>query len=117
MDTFSAFAMGQANRGKESMVFDWDKAAELIRERKPSIASAGLDGDWELTGGEIYANGRPIEDSYTYLASTWATPLLVIDGEEIECFRMKSQTPDWGSDTKWPPSALSILGVAPGEGG
>lgn len=42
MDTMSAFAKGEANRGKELMVFDWDKAAQLISERKPSVASAGL---------------------------------------------------------------------------
>ena len=29
MDTSIAFAMGKANRGKELMVFDWEKAAEI----------------------------------------------------------------------------------------
>ena len=42
MNTWAAFAMGEANRGKEMMVFDWDKAARLIGERKPECASAGL---------------------------------------------------------------------------
>lgn len=32
MNTLSAFAMGAANRGKELMVFDWDKAAKLIKK-------------------------------------------------------------------------------------
>jgi hypothetical protein len=70
MDSWSAFAKGEANRGKELMVFDWVKAAKLIKERKPIIASAGLCSDWEWTGGTIYENGKPVkkEDTYTYLA-------------------------------------------------
>lgn len=109
MNTLSAFMMGEANRGHELMVFDWDKAARIIRERKPEIASAGLRSDWEWTGGIIYENGEPIKDSYTYLASTWAIPELDVDGDVIECYRMEKGAPGWGSDTKWPESALHIL--------
>lgn len=29
MDSFSAFAMGEANRGKELMVFDWIRPRNL----------------------------------------------------------------------------------------
>ncbi len=109
MDTMRAFAMGEANRGNEMMVFDWEKAARLIAERKPGIAGAGLEFDWDYTGGEIYRDGRPIKDEYTYLASTWATPQLDLDGDLIPCFRMASEVPDWNSDTKWPETALAIL--------
>lgn len=45
MNTWMAFAMGEANRGKELMVFDWDKAARLIQEKKPKWATAGLHSD------------------------------------------------------------------------
>lgn len=109
MNTFAAALMGMANRGKELMVFDWDKAALLIKAKKPEWAAAGLRGDWEYTGGTIYENGKPVKDSYTYLSSTWAVPELDMDGETIECYRMKSETPEWSSDTKWPESALLIL--------
>lgn len=109
MDTLSAFVNGAANLGKESMVFDWDKAARLIAERKPNVASAGLQSDWEWTGGQIYSDGQPTTDDYTYLASTWATPEIDIDGEVFDCFKMESETDGWGSDTKWPASALAIL--------
>ncbi|MDE1139926.1 MAG: hypothetical protein PW999_09785 [Paraburkholderia tropica] len=109
MDTMSAFVMGQMNRGKELMVFDWDRAAQLILEHKPQSAEAGLSGDWEWTGGEIYRDGEPVLDSYTYLASTWATPQLELDGEQFDCYRMQSETPDWDSETKWPESALKAL--------
>ena len=111
MDTMAAFAMGQANRGRPLMVFDWDRAAQLIRERKAREASAGLSGDWEYTGGEILRDGKPIpaEETYVYLASTWATPELEIDGDRMDCFRMQADTPGWNSKTYWPDSALALL--------
>ena len=112
MDSMSAFAKGEANRRNEQKVFDWDKAAELIKERNPRIASAGLSSDWEWTGGTIYQDNKPDFDSYTYLASTWATPELDLDGNIFKCFKMQSEVPDWSSDTKWPQSALEILGFA-----
>jgi hypothetical protein len=111
MDSLKAFAMGAMSRGREPMVFDWHKAARLIRECKPREAAAGLSSDWEWTGGTIFAEGKPVsnEDTYTYLASTWATPELEIDGDTIDCFVMASETPGWNSDTYWPDSALKIL--------
>ena len=92
-------------------VFDWDRAAHLIRERSPDIVSAGLSGDLEYTEGDIYRDGKPVprDNTYTYLASTWATPLLIIDGDEVECFRMESETAGWDAGTYWPESALAIL--------
>ena len=101
--------MGQANRGKELMVFDWNKAAEIIRERKPERACAGLQSDWEWTGGTIYENGKIVTDDYTFLSSTWAVPELEVDGEIIACYKMKHEVPGWDSDTKWPKSARAIL--------
>lgn len=109
MDTMMAFAMGQANRGKELMVFDWVKAAAIIRDRKPKYAAAGLRGDWSYTGGSILEDGKPNMDDYTFLASTWAVPELKIDGEYIECYVMQSERPEWDSDTKWPKEALAVL--------
>lgn len=111
MDSMAAFALGQANRGNEAKVFDWEKAARLIKERGATSASAGLSQDWEYTGGEILRDGKPVphEDTYVYLASTWATPELEIDGEIIDCYRMESETPGWNSATYWPDKALAIL--------
>ena len=90
------------------MVFDWDKAARIIKKRKPKIASAGLRSDWEVTGGTICKNGKPDLKSYTYLASAWAVPELDLDGEIIECYVMKNET-KWDAKTKWPESSLKIL--------
>ena len=111
MNTTEAFIMGEANRGKEPKVFDWNEAAKIIKERGAQNAEAGLSEDWEWTGGEIITDGKPTpkDDTYTYLSSTWATPELHVDGEAIECYKMQSEVPDWGPDTYWPESALEIL--------
>lgn len=111
MDSITAFAMGQANRGREPMVFDWDLAARLIRERNATHARAGLRSDWEWTGGDIPSDGKPVprEDTYTYLASTWATPELEIDGDLMDCYRLQSKAPTWDAHTYWPESAVAIL--------
>lgn len=111
MDTMAAFARGVANRGREHRVFDWDKAARIIKERKPSCAAAGLSEDWGCTGGDIYRDGQPVkaDDTYVYLSSNWATPVLEIDGENIECWLMESQAHGWNARTYWPESAITIL--------
>ena len=112
MDTAKAIAMAEANVGAPHMVFDWDKAARLIRDQKPGVASAGLRSDWEYTGGEIFADGKPVpeDDTYTYLRSYWAVPELDLDGEVVECYAMQDDKPEWDEKTYWPESALVILG-------
>lgn len=116
MDTMEAFARGLASRGNESMVFDWCKAARIIKERKPELVEAGLAGDWEWTGGRIYKDGAPVpgDQTYTFLASTWAEPMLEVDGEFMDCYLMKSQSPGWDSSTYWPQEALDILNSVEG---
>ena len=109
MDTYMAFAMGELHKNDPLMVFDWDKAARILVERKPDEALAGLQHDYEYTAGVIWRNGEPVKDEYTYLASTWAHPMLIIDYEEIECWRYKSEVPEWDSETKWPKSAIDIV--------
>ena len=111
MDTMSAFAMGEASRGNPVKVFDWDEAATRIKVADAKSAAAGLEGDWEWTGGPILENGVPVDkmDTYTYLASTWATPELEIDGERIPCWKFADETPGWDAGTYWPQSALDIL--------
>lgn len=97
-------------RGESGRVFDWNKAAQIIRERKPQSAAAGLSEDWSYTGGTIYENGAPTSEYYTYLHSLWATPALVLgDDEEVECWVYLNNAPGWDEHTKWPSSALAIL--------
>lgn len=109
MNTMMAFAMGEAHRNDELKVFDWNKAAMLIKQRQPQKAEAGLEDDLEWTCGTIWENNKPVIDNYAYLASTWATPLLILDEEEIPCYVMEHET-CWDAQTKWPESALQIVG-------
>lgn len=108
MNTLSAFRQSQMKQGRELMVFDWDKAARIIKERKAQNASAGLSQDWEWTGGRILIDGKPSTGDYTYLSSNWAIPELQIDEDVIPCFIMASKT-EWDANTNWPKSALKIL--------
>jgi hypothetical protein len=110
MDTRAAFALGEINRGKSMKVFDWNKAAKILKLRGIEDASAGLESDLEWTAGDILRNGMPISDE-AYLVSTWATPLLIIDGEEIPCW-IDEKEATWNikdANKEWPESALKIL--------
>lgn len=111
MDTMRAFMMGEANRGKDMMVFDWDRAARMIVDSGFKDASAGLAGDWEYTGGPILRDGKIVDkdNTYTFLSSTWATPQIDIEGVIYECYRMEHEVPDWNAKTYWPESARKIL--------
>lgn len=109
MDTYKAIFNGVMNQNKELMVFDWDKAARLIKEHHSAYAIAGLAGDMEYTGGYILKDGKPTSEDYIFLASTWAVPSLILDGTEFECYKMAHEVPEWNHETKWPESALKIL--------
>lgn len=121
LDGFNPNGQGQINRklGKCQMAFDWDKAAEIIKEKLKEhpdlIAEAGLQGDWNYTGGKIFLDGKPTINSYTYLSSNWATPTLILhwDGreqEEIKCF-IAGEENRFNSDSKWDEKSLEILGI------
>ena len=100
--------------GNPSKVFDWDKAARIIKERNPERALAGLSEDWFWTGGTIWRDGKICTDEPPYLMSFWATPIIILefeDGEEeIECW-MRADESAWDERTNWPESAKKILGV------
>lgn len=100
------------SKGEEQNVFDWTRAAEIIKDRDIKNASAGLAEDWDMTNGQILVNGKPKgkNKSNIFLGSTWATPVLVIGDEIIPCYRLESDTPGWNSITHWPEEALAILG-------
>lgn len=109
---FGDISMGIINRGNPMKIFDWHKAVELIKEYSIVNAAAGLLEDWSWTGGSILNNGKPVDadDTYVYLGSTWATPVLEDSdtGDLYECWLMEDQT-DWDSGTFWPESALEML--------
>ncbi len=104
-------------KGAIFMAFDWDKAAKIIKEKfetnKDLVAEAGLEGDWNYTGGEIFENGKPTNDNYTYLQSNWAVPTLILSygeqSEEIECWTEANER--FTAKTKWDDISLNILGL------
>lgn len=115
--TFAEGFLGSpAPKGTPLKMFDFKKAAELIREAFKAhpdlIAEAGLQGDWAYTGGVIFANGKPTNENYTFLSSNWAKPTLILswDGaeqEEIVCEKDGDQ-----ADCKWDYESLKILGLS-----
>ena len=107
MDTIEAVfrCLTATDSGK---VFDWDQAARIIAERKPSEAFAGLFEDLDCTTGLIWSDGSPIKDDNAFLSSMWATPVLIIGFEYIPCYVSRDET-EWDSGTKWPDSALAIV--------
>lgn len=111
MDTTMIAMLGMANRGNEPRVFDWYKAAEIIRDRQPDMAVAGLMEDMGCTADIIWDDDKPVNGGYTYLSSVWATPVIVLDNEiMIECWKFQSEVPEWNEYTVWPDSALAIVG-------
>ena len=98
-------------KGASYMVFDWIKAVKMIKEKKAQVVYAGLQGDWEYTGGKILENGKPVpeEDTYVFLCSNWAVPEILIDGAFHPCWILKEEKPEWDSKTYWPEEALKLL--------
>lgn len=112
MDTFSAAMWGMINKGEPLKCFDWVRAAHLIKNYQPKEAAAGLIEDWEWTGGTIYKEGKivPKEETYVYLASNWATPTLIMDGERFECYFIEGEQPyDHETHNYWIEEARNIL--------
>ena len=87
---------------------DWHKVQNIVNEHPNSVIYAGLMEDWNNTSGLIYANGK-YYDGYVYGCSKWATPIVDVDGKEIECWTNEvtkegSHKPTWwgneSADTK-----------------
>jgi len=102
----------------EIMVFDWHKAASIIKNRTPQQASVGLYSDLgytqggrgrsnstsvfaEFTGGHLYFNGAPVkmEDAHSFLVRSRSVPEIEVDGAVEECVIERSKTPGWGQTT------------------
>lgn len=116
MINHSIFLKAQAARdaGAKRRCFDWDKAAMILKTHNVKEAIAGLKEDMYWTAGMIFKNGKPLpeEDTYCYLSSVWATPVLVVlegDAEVyFDCYKFVDEA-DYKSDFYWPKSALNIL--------
>jgi len=111
------FTSSRSNNKNAFKVFDWDQAANIIKENLklyPDLtAEAGLQGDWNYTGDIIFENNTPNIDCGTYLRSNWAVPtlLLFVNGveiEEIPCYTEDVNT-RFTQHSKWDETSLAIL--------
>lgn len=91
-----------------SQVFDWDKAAKIIKESGCTEAEAGLIEDWFWTAIDIFKGGQPVCSEWGWLASYWATPVIKIGNTYHECYTQQENS-DFDAHTRWPESALKIL--------
>jgi hypothetical protein len=103
-------------KGETQKSFDWNKAATIIKnkliEYPNLVAEAGLQNDWDYTGGIIFEKGNPQSNNYTYLSSNWSIPTLIISNDdkeilEIECWTTENDR--FRSDSKWDEISLTIL--------
>lgn len=112
LDTDTIVKIATLKREEESKtkVFDWHKAARIIKKHNIKYAYAGLAEDWSCTSDLILENNHPVLNADTFLASVWATPVLLIDGtdEAIECWCWEDHC-DWDAETQWPKSALMFF--------
>lgn len=88
-DFFSGFFGPEAVATKpindKMKCMDWYKVERLIKENPTATVYAGLKEDWGYTSGLIYSKGK-YYCGCVYGTSCWATPIVDIDGEEIECW-------------------------------
>lgn len=79
---------------------DWDKVQKIVDEHPDSVIYAGLMEDWNNTSGLIFARGQ-YYSGYVYGCSVWATPIVDVDGEEIECWTHEKTEWGHGKPTWW----------------
>ena len=76
---------------------NWAKAEKICLEHPEAHIKAGLLEDWDCTSGDIFRCGRWVKDD-VYTCSFWATPVLEVDGELVECWshrRSSKSVPKW----------------------
>jgi hypothetical protein len=86
-------------------IFDWAKAAKLIKKYNADHAEAGLMEDWEMTSETIWCDNKPEREAGNFLYSDWATPALQIGDALYRCYKYGEEI------TGWTKEALAILGA------
>lgn len=111
MDPFDIFVNGLRHEKNERRVFDWNKAAQILRDRKTLTCKACIIEDYDETVGSILIDGEPALDfKFPYLSSCYGTPCIVFeDCDFVPCWIPQSESPDWTGYTYWPESARCIL--------
>lgn len=96
---FGISAVAGSHPVGDTKYMDWNKVKEIIETHKNAVIYAGLREDWNNTSGLIYARGD-YYDGYVYGASRWATPIVDVDGVEIECWTT-DETPEGSGKPDW----------------
>jgi hypothetical protein len=103
----------KGNTMRDIYIFDWNKAARILRERKPSMATAYIGGMREHTEVSIWVNHGPLLGCNAFLLShdiCGYQPRLDCGADyATDCAIKINDTDDWGPDTWWPESAIDIL--------
>lgn len=84
----------------DTKYMDWQKVQKVVDENPNAVIYAGLMEDWNNTSGLIYAKGK-YYDGYVYGCSIWATPIVDVDGEEIECWTYEKTKEGAHKPTWW----------------
>lgn len=103
MKGYTNFFNAKAARTKPSgsmKYMDWNKVQEIVKNNPDSVIYAGLMEDWNNTSGLIYAKGK-YYNGYVYDRSVWATPIIDVDGREIECWTYEIQKEKPGKPSWW----------------
>lgn len=66
-------------------IFNWVKAAELIKINKAETVYAGMKEDWSCTADTIVLNGE-MYNGTPFTTSDWATPSILIEDVFIPCY-------------------------------
>lgn len=104
---FGASAVATKPIGKMKYM-DWQKVQKIVDENPDAVIHAGLMEDWNNTSGLIYAKGK-YYDGYVYGCSSWATPIVDVDGAEIECWTHE-QTKEGSAKPTWWGNGQKLLG-------
>lgn len=80
---------------------DWKKVQQIVDEHPDSTIHAGLMEDWGYTSGLIFSKGKYYDGGSVYGCSVWATPIVDVDGEEIECWTYEKTKEGCNMPTWW----------------
>ncbi len=85
----------------DGVVFDWDRAAQIVRTYKARRAYAASHSQGRAL---IWENDKPAPRPAFRFAGNECLELVI--GEEVwNCFAPRVERPDWVADTYWPEDA------------
>ena len=80
---------------------DWKRVQQIVSANPDSVIYAGLQEDWNNTSGLIFAKGKFYDGGSFYGSSNWATPIVDVDGCEIECYTYEKTEEDYRMPKWW----------------